>query len=93
MVAWDGHSGGTGTASVLEAGLKDDKLAFDASTNPGIGVLVYRSSDGTGTFSATGVQFRWNYGIQGLSGCDAVDIKVFAVEMVLVRGGSFWNNS
>jgi formylglycine-generating enzyme required for sulfatase activity len=85
-----GHSGGTGTASVLEVGLKDDKLAFDASTNPGIGVLVYRSSDGTGTFSATGVQFRWNYGEQGLAGSDVVEVKVFAVEMVLVRGGSFW---
>jgi formylglycine-generating enzyme required for sulfatase activity len=35
------------------------------------------------------MQLRWNYGSNGIADGQAVDINVFAVEMVLVPGGSF----
>jgi formylglycine-generating enzyme required for sulfatase activity len=91
--AWlhaSGHSGGSGTASTMELGLRDDKLAFDAQTNPGIGMILYRSALGSGTFSATDVQLRWNYSVQGVAPGSVVKADVFGIEMVLVPGGPFW---
>jgi formylglycine-generating enzyme required for sulfatase activity len=91
--AWlheSGHSGGSGTASTMELGLRDDKLAFNAETNPGIGMMVYRSALGSGTFSATDVQLRWNYSVQGVAAGSVVKADVFGIEMVLVPGGEFW---
>ena len=90
--AWlndSGHGAGTGTAATMDIGLKNDKLAFNASTNPGIGAMVYRSATGLGTFSVTGMTLRWNYGANGLSE-DDVEVKVFAIEMVMVPEGPFW---
>ncbi len=85
-----GHSGGSGTAATLEPGLLNDKLPFDAASNPAIGIMLYRSALGSGTFSATDVQLRWNYGLQGVTPGTVVEADVFGVEMVLVPGGSFW---
>jgi len=83
-----GHNTGTGTAATITPGLLNTANAFNATTNPAMGAFVHRSGDGAGTFTQTGVQLRWNYGANGIA-CQAVDIKVFAVEMVLVPGGSF----
>ncbi len=55
----------------------------------GTGAFIYRDADGTGTFSATGVQLRWDYGADGVADDAAVDIKVFALEMVYVPAGAF----
>jgi formylglycine-generating enzyme required for sulfatase activity len=85
-----GHSGGAGTAATLEPGLLNDKLPFDAASNPAIGIMLYRSALGSGTFSATDVQLRWNYGLQGVTPGTVVEADVFGVEMVLVPGGPFW---
>jgi formylglycine-generating enzyme required for sulfatase activity len=71
-------------------GLRDDKMAFDAADNPGIGMMVYRSELGFGTFMATDVQLRWNYGVQGVIPGSVVKADVFGIEMVLVPGGPFW---
>jgi formylglycine-generating enzyme required for sulfatase activity len=90
--AWlndSGHDDGTGTAATMDIGLKNDKLAFDASTNPGIGAMVYRSATGHGSFAATGMTLRWNYGANGISYGD-VEVKVFGVEMVLIPEGPYW---
>ena len=83
-----GHNTGTGTAATITPGLLNTANAFNATTNPAMGAFVHRSGDGAGTFTQTGVQLRWNYGANGIA-CQAVDIKVFAVEMVYVPGGSF----
>lgn len=56
----------------------------------GMGAFIYRGSDGIGGVSWTGVELRWNYGIDGLQDYDNVEIAVFAVEMVLVPQGSFY---
>ncbi len=83
-----GHSGGTGTASTIDAGLRTPGSAFDAATNPAVGVFIYRSADGTGTFSITGAQLRWNYG-NILADNPSIEVKVFAIEMVYVPEGAF----
>jgi formylglycine-generating enzyme required for sulfatase activity len=59
-------------------------------SSDGIGAFIYRSSDGTGTFNKTGVQLRWNYGANGVTDNEVIDIQVFAIEMVYVPQGSFY---
>jgi formylglycine-generating enzyme required for sulfatase activity len=59
----------------------------------GLGVFFHRSGNGTGTFSSTTVQLRWEYGTDGLG--DALntavsEIKVFGIEMVYVAQGAFY---
>ena len=84
-----GHTAGTGTAADITVGLVDDNATFNASTNPGIGAFVYRSSTGTGTFTNTGLKLRWDYGADGIAGGTNVEVKVFAIEMVRVLEGTF----
>jgi formylglycine-generating enzyme required for sulfatase activity len=55
----------------------------------GKGVFVYRDTDGIGTFSKTGVQIRWNYGVDGILDNDDFEVYVMAIEMVYVPQGSF----
>ncbi len=88
-----GHSGGTGTGATISAGLQTPGSAFNANTNPGIGAFIYRSADGTGTFSITGAQLRWNYGANSVADNTTVDVRVFAIEMVYVPEGAFYVGS
>jgi len=81
------HSAPAG--STIATGLLTPGTAYDASTNWGVGAFVYRSADGTGTFTANGVELRWNYGQNGIAYEDIAEMKVFAVEMVYVPEGSF----
>ena len=53
------------------------------------GAFIYRSADGTGTFSPTGVQLRWNYGTDGVADNETITIKVFAIEMVYVPTAAY----
>jgi len=85
------HLTGTGTSPTITPGLQNTGNAFDASTNPAMGVFVHRSADGSGTFTQTGMQLRWNYGANGVTDLSVVDIKVFAIEMVYVPGGVDFN--
>ncbi len=89
----DGHSTGSGTPMGLSIGLRDDVAAFQATTNPVLGVFVYRSSNGEGANTVNGMQLRWNYASNGVLSTDKVDIRVFAVEMVYVPGGDFYLGS
>ncbi len=79
--------------STVSAGLLDPSQPFNETTNPGIGMFIYRDSDGTGTFSKTGVQIRWNYGANGVNDNDVVDVRVYAIEHVYVPQGSFYAGS
>lgn len=78
---------GQGTDHTPAAG-----AAIDAVSD-GKGIFIYRSSTGTGTFSAAGNQILWKYGDDGLADADQVTIKVFALEMVYVPQGSFYAGS
>ncbi len=82
-----GHTAPAG--SQIDLGLLTPGTAFNATTNPVIGTYLLRSAEGTGTFSATGVQLRWNYGGQGLNYADIAEVRVFAIEMVYVPQGAF----
>lgn len=82
-----GHTAPGG--SQIDLGLLTPGTAFNATTNPVIGTFLSRSAEGTGTFSATGVQLRWNYGLQGLNFNDIAEVRVFAIEMVYVPQGAF----
>jgi formylglycine-generating enzyme required for sulfatase activity len=61
-----------------------------------VGVFFHRSGNGSGTFTSTGVQLRWQYGIDGLSDdldADVSSIQVFGIEMVYVPQGAFYLGS
>lgn len=79
--------------STIDDGLEDPTIAFNATTNPSLGVFIYRDADGSGTLNLTGVQLRWNYGENGVADDDGVDIKVFAIEMVNIPQASFYVGS
>jgi hypothetical protein len=88
-----GHSVGTGTPANLDIGVPNERAAFHATNNPGVGAFIYRSQNGTGTFSTTGNRLRWNYGVDGVPHVTDIDIRIFAIEMVYVAPGSFWLGS
>jgi formylglycine-generating enzyme required for sulfatase activity len=83
-----GHSVPSGAS--LDIGLVDTSASFDISTNPAVGVFIYRSEDGTGTFSKSGLSLSWKYTQDGVSTGDTIDIRVYAIEMVYVSTGSFF---
>jgi hypothetical protein len=55
----------------------------------GVGVFLYRSANGTGTFSLSDVQLRWVYGTNGVRDDAVLQVKVFAIETVWVPQASF----
>jgi hypothetical protein len=85
-----GHSSGSGTAATIAVGYPDTSSAFNIATNPGVGVFIYRSGDGTGTFSVTGASLSWNYSQDGVSTGDTVDVRVFGIEMAYIPEGAFF---
>lgn len=85
-----GNNDGSGTNAVMDIGLKNDKIPYNETTNPGIGCMVYRSTTGSGPFFVTSMQLRWNYRANGVFSSTGIELKVFAIEMVLVPGGPFW---
>ena len=94
-----GHANLTATghvvpgAATLDLGRVDNAAAYDATTNPYVGGFLYRSADGVGTFSLTGVQLQWDYSALGLVYTDIAQVQVFAIEMVYVNEGAFYVGS
>jgi formylglycine-generating enzyme required for sulfatase activity len=84
-----GHTAATG--STVDAGLLTPGSTFNATTNPAVGTYVYRSANGSGTNSFSGMQLRWNYGANGVADNAIVAVQVFAIEMVYVPGGVNFN--
>ena len=84
-----GNNTGTGTAATITPGLLNTANIFNAITNPAMGVFVHRNGNGAGTFTQTGLQLKWNYGVNSVADDEAVDIKIFAIEMVYVPQGTF----
>jgi len=86
-----GHT--TPDGSTIDIGLLTPGTTFNTTTNPGLGAFIYRNADGTGTFTKTGVQLRWNYGANNVTDNAVIDIQVFAIEMVYVPSGNFYVGS
>ena len=82
-----------GAGAVLRIGLPDEGSAWDGSTNPGVGAMVYRGEAGSGTFGVQDLRLRWDAGADGIGADDAVVWRVFAVEMVMVPPGPFYLGS
>lgn len=78
---------------ITSNGLLTPGSPFDPSTNPAMGVFLYRSEPGAGNIECQQVRLRWNYGANLLNDNTVVDIKVFAIEHVYVPAGSFWVGS
>ena len=89
----NGHSTGSGTPATIQIGVPNEREAFHSTNNPGVGAFIYRSGNGSGTFSSTANQLRWNYGVDGVSNTAQLDIKVLTIEMVYVAPSSFWLGS
>ncbi|MDW8332242.1 MAG: SUMF1/EgtB/PvdO family nonheme iron enzyme [Cyclobacteriaceae bacterium] len=63
----------------------------DTGSGGSRGVFLYSSSVmPQGSVSYNGVELRWNYGVDGLSDDDRVEVAVFAIEMVYIPQGSFY---
>ena len=63
--------------------------AIDGVTD-GTGVFMYRNVGGDGSIDWDGVKLKWEYGTDGVADDALVEGKVFAIEMVYVKQGSFW---
>ena len=85
------HNAGHETCTGLTTynGLLTPGAAFNATTNPALGIFLYRSEVGVGNINCQNVRLRWNYGTNGLGDNTQVDIKVFAIEHVYIPPGSF----
>lgn len=64
----------------LDVGLAGEK---------GVGVFLYRSAEGKGTWSNTGVRLKWLHRDDGVENTARTDIRVNALEMVYVPRGSY----
>lgn len=53
------------------------------------GAFLYRSSIGEGSVKSDSVCFLWEYGRDGFTNIDSVELRFFATEMVYVSEGSF----
>lgn len=56
----------------------------------GKGIFIYRSVVGSGDVTFTDVRVRWNYGTDGITDINGVDVRILGIEMVYVAEGSFW---
>ncbi len=54
------------------------------------GAFIYRDANGSGSNNFDNIRFRWNYGLQGVNDDAALEVKVFAIEMVYVPESSFF---
>lgn len=61
------------------------------TTSDGKGIMIYSSTNiAPQTVNYTGAKLRWNYGTDGLTHNDSIEIAVFAIEMVYVPQGNFF---
>jgi|SRR5687768_2285880 len=88
--AWLNNSGHIScAATTIENGLLTPGAPFNSTTNPVMGIFLYRASPGSGNFDCQNVQLRWNYGANNLNDNEQIDIKVFAIEHVYVPQAIF----
>lgn len=78
------HNPGSGTGAMINIGTTDI-----SGTPRGMGAFIYRSANGSGTFSTTGTRLSWNFTAQGIASSSRLEIRIFAIEMVYVAEGEF----
>lgn len=67
------------------------RTATNSSVAPfsGVGVFIYRDSDGIGNVNYQDIQLRWDYDELILADDEVIEISVHAIEMVYVPEGAF----
>ncbi len=88
-VQW-GHATLHGSGHEIPGNFNGDLGATDGTNK---GMFVYPSVIFNGTASIEDMRMRWDYGQDGLTPEDEVDIRVFGIEMVYVPQGSFYVGS
>lgn len=88
QLASSGHS--VPSSAQLHMGTWDVDQAYDAVSNPVVGVFISRATDGSGNFTASGIQLDLPYASMGFGFNDLQEVKVFAIEMVHVNQGAFY---
>ena len=53
------------------------------------GAFMFRSADGSGNVSFPGAQLQWNYGASGVADNAVIEVRVMAIEMVLIPQGPY----
>ena len=86
-----GHS--VPSAASLDLQKMDNSQAYNPTSNPIAGAFIYNfaptaTNNALSNFSS--IQLQWNYGVQGIADNQAVEMKVFAIEMVYVPQGAFY---
>jgi formylglycine-generating enzyme required for sulfatase activity len=56
----------------------------------GMGVFMYRSSNGNGTNNWTNTELVWDYGADGVPDDASIEVNVLAIEMVYIPQGDFY---
>lgn len=89
--AWLNYNNGSNDGHIATGGatIRTLRNSYGTTTN-GIGIMVYRNTDGIGNVDYQSLQVRWNYGANGLADDEAIEISVHAVEMVYVPQGAFY---
>ncbi|MDR2037410.1 MAG: formylglycine-generating enzyme family protein [Bacteroidales bacterium] len=59
------------------------------NTTVGVGAFIYRKEPGNGTIAFTDVELNWDFGKNGLTGGEQVEVCVLATEMVYIPQGAF----
>lgn len=84
----DGTGSGDGHT---EPANSDINSSNDNGAGGAYGVFIHRDADmAQANVSYTGVKLRWNYGVDGLTDANLVEVRVYAMEMVYVPQGSFY---
>ena len=86
--SWTGFSGGG--PMQFEPGLSNPDSAFNATTNPALGLFMFGTGFFMGPAGADSVQIRWNYGAQGIPDSSTIELRVFALEMAYVPTVGYW---
>lgn len=86
-----GHVAPSGTT--IDAGLLTPGSGFNITTNPAVGVFLYRSAVSSGSLSANGTKLKWNYAANGVTYGDIAQVQVFGIEMVYVADAAFYLGS
>ncbi|WP_289030897.1 SUMF1/EgtB/PvdO family nonheme iron enzyme [uncultured Algoriphagus sp.] len=83
-----GHNVGTGMIS--DVGLLNPYQPWNADTNPGLGLFIYRASPGEGEINLKNLAISWNYRDNNLDPNSIIEVQVFSIEMVYIPQGSFY---
>jgi formylglycine-generating enzyme required for sulfatase activity len=76
-------------ATLSNEGHSSPDSATITSSGDNKGVFIYRAFEGHGNVNWANVQLRWNYGTDNIPDDAAIDIAVYAIEMVYVPEGNF----